>query len=214
MRGAADQLADRSQFFRLHELRLQPLEIVDGFLRGAQQLEPLRVHQFVAQKSKKAKRQDRAKRDQNAELMHGHGRLADFQTPKADQWERKQAASRQARRPDRFLRRVIFGRRFRRRPRVNSVLPRLDSGTPRFPPFLSRERKPAGANRTDCPSNNRFDRPPSSTSQEPHHVNGLRRPQDAHTFSATRPWLAWRAGRRRRQTQDFLEVEMMLKAWT
>ena len=79
MRGAPDELPDGGQFLRLHELRLKALEIVDGFLRGAQQTQTLAIHQFMAQKRQKAQWQDRAKRDQNAELTHGRGRLADFQ---------------------------------------------------------------------------------------------------------------------------------------
>ncbi len=70
MRRPSHQLAKRSQFFRLHELHLQPLQIVQRILRGAQQFQPLRVHQFLAQEGQKANGQNRAQRKHQPEGTH------------------------------------------------------------------------------------------------------------------------------------------------
>ncbi len=42
--GTADQLTERREFFRLHVLRLQALQIVERLLGSAQQFEALRIH--------------------------------------------------------------------------------------------------------------------------------------------------------------------------
>ena len=87
VRRASDQLADGCQFFRLHKLRLQPLEVVEGFLRRAQQAEPFTIDQFVPEKNERTERQNRAERQQNSELVDGHGRLTALQAPEPDQWK-------------------------------------------------------------------------------------------------------------------------------
>src|SRR5437868_7771455 len=49
MRRARRQLAERYQFFGLHHLRLQSLQVFDGLLRSRQQSRAVRVRQMSTQ---------------------------------------------------------------------------------------------------------------------------------------------------------------------
>ena len=87
--GAADQLADRSQFFRLQDLRLQTLEIVERFARMVEQVDQFAIQQMLADEDHHAheecgdQSQSQAKHaDARRDRVIGHG-------PGGEQGQRK-----------------------------------------------------------------------------------------------------------------------------